>query len=82
MKKELYLAKSDAQYYAEQYAKDFAGATVKDETSHAVASDTTDFDYVDRDMNNLCWSGELAGYTVIDADGQLAGIFAYFDAQK
>lgn len=82
MKKELYLAKSEAKYYAEMFAEDLSGAIVKDETSHAVASDVTSFDYIDRDMNDVCWSGELAGYTVIDADGQLVGIFAYFDAQK
>lgn len=82
MKKELYLAKSEAHHYAEMFAEDLAGATVKDETSHAVASDATTFDYIDRDMNNVCWSGELAGYTVTDADGQLVGIFAYFDAQR
>lgn len=82
MKKELYLAKSEAKHYAEMFAEDLAGAAVKDETSHAVASDASTFDYVDRDMNNVCWSGELAGYTVTDADGQLVGIFAYFDAQR
>lgn len=83
MKKELYLAKSEAKHYAELFALFNAhGGDVKDETSHAVASDASTFDYVDRDMNNVCWSGELAGYTVTDADGQLIGIFAYFDAQR
>ena len=81
MRKELYLAKSEAKHYAEQFAEDLACATVK-EGSAAVANEATDFDHVDRDMNAIDWSGELAGYLVIDADGQLAGIFAYWDEEK
>lgn len=80
MKKELYLAKSEAHHYAEMFAEEIAGATVY--ASWNVASDASTFDYVDRDMNNICWSGELNGYVVLDGNDQFAGIFAYFDAQK
>ena len=80
MKKELYLAKSEAHHYAEMFAEEIAGATVY--ASWAVASDATSFDYVDRDMNNVCWSGELNGYVVLDGNDQFAGIFAYWDEEK
>ena len=33
-------------------------------------------------MNNICWSGELNGYVVLDGNDQFAGIFAYWDEQK
>ena len=80
MKKELYLAKSEAHHYAEMFAEDIPGATVY--ASWAVASDASTFDYVDRDMNNICWSGELNGYVVLDGNDQFAGIFAYWDEEK
>jgi len=82
MKKELYYAKSDAKKYAEQFAGDYADAAVES-AQEAVATDMTEFDYIDRDMNKVgSWSGELAGYVVRSGDGEDLAIFAYWDEEK
>lgn len=78
MKKELYLAKSDAKKYAEMFAEDIKSARVE-ESLYAVADDATSFDYIDRDMDNICWSGQLTGFEVIDESEEVIGVFAYWD---
>jgi len=80
MKKELYLAKSDAKKYAEMFAEDIKGARVE-ESLNAVADDSTSFDYIDRDMGNICWSGQLTGYEVIDEAEEVIGVFAYWNEE-
>ena len=79
MRKELYLAKSEARHYAESFAEDFAGATVE-EPRRALADARTEFDYIDRDM--VDWSGELSGFLVRNEDGTDLAIFAYLDEEK
>lgn len=82
MRKELYLAKSEARHYAEQFANDLPGGLAIDEKK-AVADDCTDFDYIDRDMNQAGpWSGQLSGFVVRSKTGEDLAVFAYLDGEK
>lgn len=78
MRKELYYKKDTAERYAQSFAED-VNAIVR-ESSFAVADDNTTFDYIGRDMNAVGeWSGELAGYEVVNENGEVIAIFAYYE---
>lgn len=65
MKKEFYYNYDNAMAEATAYANANNGK-VADHS--AVCDDRTQFDYVDREARNLCWSGETSAIVVIDCD--------------
>lgn len=81
MRKELHYKKTDAEKAANAFAAKCAG-TVETRSRYGLrlsADDRTRFDYEDDEMLDMCWSGEVAGIAVTDAEGWQVGLFCYWD---
>lgn len=63
---ELYREYQTALKEAKEIARRDNGYIVKEK--EVILSDRTDFDYIDRDMRNVVWSGEISGIIVRDND--------------
>lgn len=74
MRTEIYYYEKDARKAAEDFAKE-VGGFVSDRIG--CVDDRSQFDYVDRAMRNLCWSGETAAIMVLG--GSQDGLFGYWE---
>lgn len=78
MRKEFHYHYEDAQASANAFANENGYTIAKNEIS---ASENTmqGCTYMDDEADNLCWGGEVSAISVEDNNGNIQGIFAYWE---
>ena len=72
----IYLKKSDARCEAEKMACEINGSVPSRLSS---VSNNNDFDYVDRSVSSINWSGETSAFQVLGEDYNLVALIGFLE---